>query len=171
VVVGQGRGVVQAAVPVNGVLTLQFRSDEHIVEAPLGDRSPLPEGESEPPWSVKIGELGTEHPLVHVRVTRPGLTTSLTVVTTKRLYVVDLKSVKSANVRVVRWPDEPPKGSRPVPRLLPDPLAPASYHLGYRVCPGVTRAVRPPGRSRCGARRVSSTMGGRPTSSSRAIWR
>ncbi len=115
------RHIVHAAVPVNGVLTLQFRRDEHIVEAPLGDRSPLPEGESEPPWSVKIGESGTEHPLVHVRVTRPGLTTSLTVATTKRLYVVDLKSVKRTNVR---------------PRLLTDPTAPASYHLGYRICPG-----------------------------------
>jgi type IV secretion system protein TrbG len=106
------------------------------VEAPLGDWSPLPEGESEPPWSVKIGESGTEHPLVHVRVTRPGLTTSLTVATTKRLYVVDLKSVKSTKVRVVRWPEERSKVSHPVPRLLPDPTAPASYHLGYRICPG-----------------------------------
>jgi type IV secretion system protein VirB9 len=74
--------------------------------------------------------------LVHVRVTRPGLTTSLTIVTTKRLYVVDLKSVPRAKVRVVRWPDELTKASRPAPRLLPDPLAPASYHLGYRLCPG-----------------------------------
>ncbi len=130
------RHLVQAAVPVNGVLTLQFRRDEYIVEAPLGDRSPLPEGESEPPWSVKIGESGTEHPLVHVRVTRPGLTTSLTVATTKRLYVVDLKSVKRTNVRVVRWPEERSAVSRPVARLLPDPAAPASYHLGYRICPG-----------------------------------
>jgi type IV secretory pathway VirB9-like protein len=136
VVSEQERGVVQARVPVNGVLTLQFRSDEQIVEAPLGDRSPLPESESEPPWSVKIGEAGTKYPLLHVRVTRPALTTSLTVTTTKRLYVVDLKSVKASKVRVVRWPDDPATLQRPAPRLLPDPLAPAKYHRGYRICPG-----------------------------------
>jgi type IV secretion system protein TrbG len=120
---------------VNGVLTLQFRADEQIVEAPLGDQGVLPSGDDRPPWTVTLGQAGTKYPLVHVRVTRPGLTTSLTVATTKRLYVVDLKSVNRSKIRVIRWPDRP-ASDRVEARMLPHPQAPASYHVGYRICPG-----------------------------------
>jgi type IV secretory pathway VirB9-like protein len=127
--------LVRANVPVNGVLTLQFRADEQIVEAPLGDQGVLPPGEDRPPWTVTLGQAGTKYPLVHVRVTRPGLTTSLTVATTKRLYVVDLKSVNRSKIRVIRWPDRP-ASERVKARWLPDPQAPAAYHVGYQICPG-----------------------------------
>jgi type IV secretory pathway VirB9-like protein len=131
--------LVRAHVPVNGVLTLQFRADEQIVEAPLGDQGILPPGEDRPPWTVTLGHAGTKYPLVHVRVTRPGLRTSLTVTTTKRLYVVDLKSVNQSKIRVIRWPS-PPASDRVEARLMPDPQAPAAYHVGYRIEP----ADRPP---------------------------
>jgi hypothetical protein len=117
--------LVQANVPVNGVLTLQFRADEQIVEAPLGDQGVLPPGEERAPWTVTLGQAGTKFPMVHVRVTRPGLRTSLTVTTTKRLYVIDLKSVTKSRIRVMHWPDLP-ASDRVEARLLPHPQAPAS---------------------------------------------
>jgi type IV secretory pathway VirB9-like protein len=140
------RHIVRAHVPAGGVLTLVFRADEQIVEAPLGDQGKLPAEEEKEPWFIKIGDQGTTHPMVHIRVTRPGLSVSLTVTTTKRVYVIDLKSVTASKIRLVRW-EEPPPPPTPMPRLLPEPTVPASYHLGYRVCPGGQGCeddVRPP---------------------------
>jgi hypothetical protein len=129
------RDEVRVSVPAGGVVSLMFRADEQIVEAVLGDQGPLPPEDKTAPWLVERGDPGTTHPMVHVRVTKPGLKVGLIVTTTKRVYAVDLRSVASAKTRLVRW-EEPPPPPKAVPRLLPDPLVPASYHLGYLVCPG-----------------------------------
>ena len=74
-----------------------------------------------------------EAPHVFITVTKPGLSTGLTLTTNKRVYLISLKSVAKSRVRLVRWTytDEPVKPVVAKPRLLPDPSLPQSYHVGY----------------------------------------
>ena len=67
-------------------------------------------------------------------VTKPGLATGLTITTTKRVYLIHLRSVAKSKVRVVRWtyPAEPVRTEAKV-RMLPDPTRPQHYHVGYAV--------------------------------------
>jgi type IV secretion system protein TrbG len=127
-------------------LTLQLRPDEQIITIVGGDRSILPEGDKENPWMARIGAPGTPSPLVHVTVTRPGISTSLTIPTTKRLYLVDLRSVPKTRVRVVRWtyPHEPLPVVAKKPSRLPDPTLPQRYHVGYTIEPTEPRPVWTP---------------------------
>jgi type IV secretion system protein TrbG len=73
-----------------------------------------------------------EAPHLFVTVTKPGLTTGLTVTTNKRVYLIHLRSMAKSCLRLVRWTyaDEVVK-TVAKPRLLPDPRLQQSYHVGY----------------------------------------
>jgi type IV secretory pathway VirB9-like protein len=135
---------VKVDVAVGVPLTLQFGADETVIALVGGDRS-YASDETEQPWTVKIGEPGSKYPYVHITVTKPGLTTSVAIPTTKRLYLIDLRSVASSKTRLVRWEYAPE--ALPVvhkPRLLPDPLATRTYNVGYAVeTPGETPTWMP----------------------------
>ena len=112
-------------------LTLQ--PGEAIIDKPHGDRAPLMPGDDRQPWEIVSGASGTpEAPHVFVIVTKPGLATGLTITTTKRVYLIHLRSVTKSKIRVVRWtyPAEPVRAEAKA-RLLPDPTRPQSYHVGY----------------------------------------
>jgi type IV secretory pathway VirB9-like protein len=124
---------VRVEVAVGVPLTLQFGADEYVIARVGGDRG-YASDDTEHPWMVKIGEPGSKYPYVHITVTKPGLTTSLAIPTSKRLYLIDLRSVASSKTRLVRW-DYAPEALPVVhkPRLLPDPLASRTYNVGYAV--------------------------------------
>jgi type IV secretion system protein TrbG len=126
-------------------LTLQLAPDEQVVTVVGGDRSVLPADDPETPWMARIGAPGTPYPLVHVTVNKTGVATSLTVPTTKRLYLVDVRSVPTTKVRVVRWTyaHEPAAGVRK-PSLLPDGGSPQAYHVGYAIDPSDPRPTWTP---------------------------
>jgi type IV secretion system protein TrbG len=128
---------VQVDVAINRLLTFQLAQDEEPVTVVAGDRSKLPEDDPEAPWVVKLGERGSKYPLVHVTVSRPGLRTTMNIPTTKRLYIVDLRSVAQNKTRLVRWTyaDEPKAVVAQKPRAWPDPRSPQSYHVGYAITP------------------------------------
>jgi type IV secretion system protein TrbG len=92
-----------------------------------------------------IEGTGSKYPLVHLTASQPGMTTGLTIPTSKRLYLVDARSVGSSKVRVVRWtyPAEPAKVVSK-PQLLPDPSVPAMYHGGYTMEPAEGRPAWKP---------------------------
>ena len=130
-----GRAV-QVNVGINTLLTFQLASDEEPVTVAVGDRSKLPEDDPEIPWQAKLGERGSKYPLVHVTVSRPGLRTTMNIPTTKRLYIIDLRSVARSKTRLVRWTyaDESIVVAKN-PRQWPDPRVPQSYHVGYEIQP------------------------------------
>jgi len=89
---------------------------------------------------VKEGASGlgdTLRPHIFLAASQPGLRTGVIVTTTKRTYLLDLKSVLTSPIRVVRWtyPQEmtvkPRKAKEP--GLLPDPQEPRQYHVGYKI--------------------------------------
>jgi type IV secretion system protein TrbG len=91
------------------------------------------EGEERPPWEFKQSKshaAGRQHLLIGV--TRPGMTIGLTLTTSHRVILLELRSVATSKVRVVRWQeDERPMVKKP--RLLPDPTERQSYHVGYAI--------------------------------------
>jgi type IV secretory pathway VirB9-like protein len=118
-------------------LDLMLQAGELINHQTHGDRAALPPGDEQPPWEIRQGASGMpESPHLFITVTKPGLATGLTVTTSKRVYLIHLRSVARSRVRLVRWTyaDAP---SRPVktdaPRLLPDPTRPQVYHAGYTI--------------------------------------
>jgi len=124
---------VKVAVGVTSGLTLQFDADESGLSVLGSDRSVKPEDDKEDPWVAKIVEGGVKYPLVHLTVTRPGLSTSFTIVTSKRLILLDVKSVMVAKYRLVRWHPQEPQVAVSLPR--PEPFMPARYHVGYTLEP------------------------------------
>jgi type IV secretion system protein TrbG len=126
-------------------LTLQFEPDEHVVTIVGGDRSVLPADDSENPWTAKIGAPGSKTALVHITVTRPGLSMSLAIPTSQRLYLIDLRSVAKSRVRLVRWNYGPqPMIREAKPPMLPDATVTQRYHTGYRIEPSDPRPVWTP---------------------------
>jgi P-type conjugative transfer protein TrbG len=103
-----------------------------------GDRTPAAENQTLR-WEVKEGADGSSETLrqhLFVSPIAPGMTTGFIVTTTHRTYYLTLKSVKTSPVRVVRWryPLEVAKPKAPPePGLLPDPVQPKHYHVGYEL--------------------------------------
>jgi P-type conjugative transfer protein TrbG len=105
------------------------------VRATVPSEAPSSQGRR---WEVKEGASGLGDTLrshIFVAVSQAGLTTGVIVTTTKRTYLLDLKSVRTSPVRVVRWtyPQETPVAPLKAkePGLLPDPQEPRQYHVGY----------------------------------------
>jgi type IV secretory pathway VirB9-like protein len=123
-------------VGVDTPLVLQFAADEVVVAVVCKECQPAADtpGESPRPWAVKIGEPGSKYPYVHVSVLAPRVTTGVSVVTSQRLYLLDLRSVAASKTRLVRWDYAPgPVSAVAKPRGLPDPLAARTYNVGYAV--------------------------------------
>jgi type IV secretion system protein VirB9 len=149
----------EAQVALTGPLDLVLERGEQVRNIVGGDRAPsepgpaLAQGEvratvpGETPaptqgkrWEVKEGASGlgdTQRTHVFVTASEAGLSTGVIITTTKRTYLLDLKSVRTSPIRVVRWTyaDAPAPG--PVkarePGLLPDPREPRQYHVGYEL--------------------------------------
>lgn len=106
------------------------------VEAPQGQGT---EGAAKSPWDLKEGAEGLADSLrshLFITATKPGLTLGLVLTTTKRVYYITCKSVKTSLLRTVRWkyaePLTPVVKARE-PGLLPDPETPKRYHVGYEL--------------------------------------
>lgn len=90
-------------------------------------------------WEKQEGKHGaadTLHSHIYLHAKVPGLTMGLIVTTTRRVYYITCKSVKTSPIRVVRWkyPDDPtPLTAAKEPGLLPDPAEKKLYHVGYTV--------------------------------------
>ena len=68
---------------------------------------------------------------------------SLTIATTKRLYLLDLRSVAKTSTRVVRWTYEhEPKAV--VVKASPLPTGPRRYQVGYTIAPSTPRPIWTP---------------------------
>jgi len=126
-------------VPTNTPLDLVMEQGEQVRNIVGGDRAPA-EGAGSARWEVKEGADGLGETLRHhvfLTVAEPNLTTGLIITTTKRVYYITCKSVKTSPVRVVRWtyphaaPELKPKVKEP--GLLPDPSEQRQYHVGYKL--------------------------------------
>jgi len=116
---------------------LQFEPDEYVVEVKGAYEEFMPADDKEPPWKVVIGKHGSKYPMVYLTATRPGMTTSFMIPTSKGLCLVDARSVASSRVRVVRLTHKVESAQPVVPKigLLPDPTVAAVYHGGYTMDP------------------------------------
>jgi len=65
------------------------------------------------------------------------MTTGVIVTTTRRTYYLTCQSVKTSSIRVLRWTyatsTAEPLAKPKEPGILPDPAAPARYHVGYTI--------------------------------------
>jgi type IV secretory pathway VirB9-like protein len=125
-------------------MDLMLQAGELINHQTHGDRAALPPGDEQPPWEIRQGASGMpESPHLFITVTKPGLSTGLTVTTNKRVYLIHLRSVAKSRVRLVRWTyaDTPVLPAMAKPRLLPDPTRPQSYHVGYALQASEPRPV------------------------------
>ena len=110
--------------------------------ATVPSEAPLPESAGARRWDVREGADGNGETLrshIFIAASEPGMTTGVIVTTTRRTYYLTCQSVKTSPIRVLRWtyvtstPEPLAKPKEPV--ILPDPAAPARYHVGYKVEP------------------------------------
>jgi type IV secretion system protein VirB9 len=123
-------------VAINMPLDIVLEAGEQLRNLVGGDRTPT-EGQT-PVWDVREGASGTGDTArshVFVMVTTAGRTNGVVLTTTKRSYLLTLKSVGRSPVRMVRWtymPEGTPPGLQAKePGLLPDPETPKLWHVGY----------------------------------------
>jgi hypothetical protein len=128
---------VKVNVGVTSGLALQFDPDVYVVEVKGAYEEWNPVDDKDPPWKVVIGKSGSKYPMVYLAATRPGMTTSFMIPTSKGLCLVDARSVTSSRVRVVRLTHkvESTQPVVPKPQWLPDPTVAAVYHGGYTIDP------------------------------------
>ena len=110
------------------------------VRATVPSETPLPETPGARRWDVREGADGNGETLrahIFIAASEAGMHTGVIVTTTRRTYYLTCQSVKTSPIRALRWtyatrtpePIATPKG----PGILPDPTAPARYHVGYQV--------------------------------------
>jgi type IV secretory pathway VirB9-like protein len=100
----------------------------------------MPGVEGQPPrLEAKEGASGhaeSQQAHIFLAATEPGLSTGLLVTTTRRTYLLEVKSVRSSPVRVIRWAYPQATVASPsttvAPPLLPDPDLPTQWHVGYQ---------------------------------------
>jgi type IV secretion system protein VirB9 len=134
-------------VAVGWPLDIVLEPGEQVRNIVGGDRRPVTEGETQasPRIEVKEGASGdgdTLRPHIFITAIEPNLSIGVIVTTTRRIYILALKSVKESPIRVVRWhyPADDKPAPAPTPGLLPDPERLTRYHVGYQV----TSAGHPP---------------------------
>jgi type IV secretion system protein VirB9 len=126
-------------VSVGAPLDIVLQRGEQVRNIIGGDRAPV-EPNQTTRWEIKEGADGqgeTFRQHIFLTATTPGLTTGLIVTTTARTYYLTCKSVGKSAIRTVRWryPVDP-EASKPTPKepgLLPDPVQPTHYHVGYEL--------------------------------------
>jgi P-type conjugative transfer protein TrbG len=123
-------------VPVGAPLDIVLQRGEQVRNIIGGDRTPV-EANQTTRWEIKEGADGVGDTLrqhIFLTATTPGLTTGLIVTTTARTYYLTGKSVGKSAIRTVRWRYPVDTAAvKPVkePGLLPDPVQPTHYHVGY----------------------------------------
>jgi type IV secretory pathway VirB9-like protein len=136
-------------VPTNAPLDILLQPGEEIRDIAGGDAGvPEPsaptEGTAPAParairWEKQEGKHGSGETLQHhvyLHAKAPGLTMGVILTTTKRVYYLLCKSVKTSQVRAVRWkyPEETaPRALAKEPGLLPSPHDTMLWHVGYTV--------------------------------------
>ena len=130
--------------PGEGVLTLIGSDPGQQDQTPPSDQANQAAPKTR--WEFREGKSGqgeTMQQHVFLRAAALNLTLGLTITTTKRVYYLMCKSVKTSPIRMVRWryDTDTPTGLPPEPlHLLPDPQQPMRYHVGYTI----TASGRPP---------------------------
>src|SRR5262249_10671616 len=125
-------------VPVGAPLDIVMQRGEQIRNIISGDRAPV-EANQVTLWEIKEGAHGIGETLQHhvfLSAAKAGLTTGVLISTTHGVYYLTAKSVAKSPIRTVRWryPVEV-AAVKPVkePGLLPDPIQPKLYHVGYEL--------------------------------------
>jgi type IV secretion system protein VirB9 len=123
---------------VGAPLDIVMQRGEQIRNIISGDRAPV-EANQVTLWEIKEGAHGIGETLQHhvfLSAAKAGLTTGVLISTTHRVYYLTAKSVAKSPIRTVRWryPVEV-AAVKPVkePGLLPDPIQPKLYHVGYEL--------------------------------------
>lgn len=125
-IVGGERSPSEAVTPSRGTASAP---EAPPVEAPVARR-----------WEVREGASGQGESLrahLFLSASDAGMQTGIVATTTRRTYLLDLKSVKSSPIRVLRW-TYGASTPAPLPKtreasILPDPQLPARYHVGYQI--------------------------------------
>ncbi len=110
------------------------------VRATVPSETPVPEPVGGRRLDVKEGTSGNGDMLqshIFLSASEAGMNAGVIVTTTRRTYLLDVKSVKTSPIRVLRWTytTSAPEG-RPKPKdpgILPDPEIPTRFHTGYKV--------------------------------------
>jgi type IV secretory pathway VirB9-like protein len=129
----------RADVAVGRPLLVMFQPGEEIHNIADGDRSRMSEEQEKArPWEIQQGYSGAGRmgrPVLLITVPQAGLQNGVTVTTTRRAYCLESRSVAKSSIRSIRWTyeDEPQVAKQPRPRLLPDPMVPQRYHVGYEI--------------------------------------
>src|SRR5262249_5616378 len=99
-----------------------------------------PEASGARRWEVREGADGNGDTLrshIFITASEPNLHTGVIITTTRRTYYLTCQSVKTSPIRALRWTyagSTPEPSAKPKePSILPDPMAPARYHAGYKV--------------------------------------
>jgi len=107
------------------------------VRATVPSEAPMPESAGARRWEVKEGADGNGDTLrshIFIAASEPGMNTGLVVTTTRRTYYLTCQSVKTSPIRALRWTyttsTPEPIATPKEPGILPDPTAPARYHVG-----------------------------------------
>jgi type IV secretory pathway VirB9-like protein len=126
-----------ALVTVGVPLDIVLERGEQVRNIVGGTVAPAAEGQA-PRLEAKEGADGLGETLkshVFLTATEPGIKMGLIITSTKRTYLIDMKSVKTSPMRVLRWHYAPSPDEKPIkakePGLLPDPTQPTQYHVGY----------------------------------------
>jgi type IV secretion system protein VirB9 len=100
----------------------------------------MPESPGARRWEVREGADGNGETLrshIFIAASESGMNTGVIVTTTRRTYYLTCQSVKTSPIRVLRWTyatSTPEPIAKPKePRVLPEPAAPARYHVGYTI--------------------------------------
>lgn len=132
-------------VPTDGPLDILLQPGEEVRQIVGGEGDAAPK-DGEPAsntapqirWEQKVGKHGAgetvqDHIFLHAKV--PNLTMGIIVTTSRRVYYLTCKSVRTSQVRVVYWKyaeeNAAPVDVAKEPGLLPDPTDPRRYHVGY----------------------------------------
>ena len=99
--------------------------------------TPKPEVKARWAYREAVDGVGdTARPHLLIRALEAEATAGVTLTTTRRVYYLTCKSVKTSSIRGVRWtyPVDPTRPQTPdEPRLLPHPNEPRLYHVGYQL--------------------------------------
>jgi type IV secretory pathway VirB9-like protein len=90
-------------VGVHHPVSLMLQPGEVVDQLMWGGRAPIAPGEEGSPWDIREG-VSHQPPRSHVliNVTKPGLSQGVTITTNRRIYLLDVRSVATSKVRLVR---------------------------------------------------------------------